>query len=260
VPLHILVLLKAVPVVGTERLDGSLRVDRSANLEPNGNDEYCLEKSLQLTEAHGGEVTVLSMGPPGALDATRKALAMGATRAVHVSDPAIAGSDLQATARILAAAVKKTEFDLLLAGFDSSDGAAGVIPSMLATLLGLPYLSNAADIEPAGDGRVRVRRLSAVGYDVIEAPTPALIMGTQLLGAPRYPSLRGIMQARSKEVLAWDLAELGIDPARVGAGAAGTKVLAAEPPPARGAGAVVREEPDAAVARIVAFLDQRGLL
>ena len=259
-PLRILVLLKAVPVVGTERLDGSLRVDRSANLEPNGNDEYCLEKSLQLTEAHGGEVTVLSMGPPGALDAIRKALAMGAARAIHVGDPAIAGSDLQATARILAAAVRKTEFDLLLAGFDSSDGAAGVIPSMLATLLGLPYLSNAADIEPAGDGRVRVRRLSAVGYDVIEAPTPALIMGTQLLGAPRYPSLRGIMQARSKEVLAWDLAELGIDRASVGAGTAATQVLAAEPPPTRGAGAVVREEPDAAVARIVAFLDQRGLL
>jgi electron transfer flavoprotein beta subunit len=131
---------------------------------------------------------------------------------------------------------------------------------MLATLLGLPYLSNAADIEPAGDGRVRVRRLSAVGYDVIEAPMPALIMGTQLLGAPRYPSLRGIMQARAKEVLPLDLAALGVDPSGVGAGAAGTTVIEANAPPARGAGTVVRGDPDAAVTQIVEFLDQRGLL
>ena len=258
--LRIVVLLKAVPVVGTERLDASKRVDRSSNLEPNGNDEYCLEKSLQLTEAHGGDVTVVSMGPSGAVDAIRKALAMGAARAVHVMDHAIAGSDLQATARILAEAVKRTEHDLVLAGFDSSDGGAGVIPSMVATLLGLPYLSNAADIEPAGEGRVRVRRLSPTGFDVIEAPMPALIMGTQLLGAPRYPSLRGIMQARSKEVEALDLAALAIDPATVGQGSAGTKVIDARTPPPRGAGDVVREAPDVAVERMVAFLADRGLL
>ena len=253
-------LLKAVPVVGTERLDAAKRVDRSANLEPNGNDEYCLEKSLQLTEAHGGEVTVLSVGPPGALDPIRKALAMGAARAVHVSDPAIAGSDVQATARILAEAIRRLEYDLVLAGFDSSDGGTGVIASMLATLLELPYLSNAADIEPAGDGHVRVRRLSPTGYDLIEAPMPALIMGTQLLGAPRYPSLRGIMQARAKEVAAWDLAALGIDPAGVGEGSAGTHVLEARTPPPRGGGDVVRGDPDVAVERIVAFLAERGLL
>ena len=258
--MNIVVLLKAVPVVGTERLDAAQRVDRSANLEPNGNDEYCLEKALQLTEAHGGEVTVLSMGPPGALDPIRKALAMGAARAVHVSDPAIAGSDVQATARVLTEAVRRLEYDLVLAGFDSSDGGTGVIASMLATLLGLPYLSNAADIEPAGDGRVRVRRLSATGYDVIEAPMPALIMGTQLLGAPRYPSLRGIMQARSKEVVAWDLAALGIDPSVVGGESAGTQVLEARTPPPRGGGDIVREAPDAAVERTVTFLAERGLL
>ncbi len=258
--MKIVVLLKAVPVVGTERLGPDKRVDRSANLEPNGNDEYCLEKSLQLTEAHGGDVTVVSMGPPGAVDAIRKALAMGAARAVHIADPAIAGSDIQATARILVAAVKRMEFDIVLAGFDSSDGSAGVVPSMLATLLELPYLSNAADIEPADGGRVRVRRLSPTGYDVIEAPMPALVMGTQLLGAPRYPSLRGIMQARSKEVETLDLAALGVDPAAVGEGSTGTKVLDAKAPPARGAGDVVREAPDAAAERIVAFLADRGII
>jgi electron transfer flavoprotein beta subunit len=258
--MNILVLLKAVPVVGTEKLGPDKRVDRSANLEPNGNDEYCLEKSLQLTEAHGGEVTVLAMGPAGAQDPIRKALAMGAAKAIHVSDAAIAGSDLHATAKVLAAAVKKTEYDLLLVGFDSSDGAMGVMAPLLATLLELPYLSNAADIEPAGEGRVRVRRLTPTGYDVIEAPTPALIMGTQLLGAPRYPSLRGIMQARQKEVTAWDLAALGVEAAAVGQAASRTEVLDAKTPPARGAGTVVREDPDAAAQRIVAFLSERGIL
>jgi electron transfer flavoprotein beta subunit len=258
--MNILVLLKAVPVVGTEKLTPDKRVDRSANLEPNGNDEYCLEKSLQLTEAHGGEVTVLAMGPDGAQDPIRKALAMGAAKAIHVSDAAIAGSDLQATARVLAAAVKKTEFDLLLVGYDSSDGAMGVMASLLATLLELPYLSNAADIEPAAQGRVRVRRLTPTGYDVIEAPTPALIMGTQLLGAPRYPSLRGIMQARQKEVTSWDLAGLGVDAGSVGQGASGTEVRDAKTPPARGAGTVVRDEPEAAAQRIVDFLAERGIL
>src|SRR3972149_1650033 len=109
--MKLVVLLEAVPVVGPERLDESRRVDRSASLEPNGNDEYCLEKALQLTEAHGGGVTVLSIGPGGALDPIRKALAMGAARAVHVSDPAVAGSDLQATARILAEAVSRLAHD-----------------------------------------------------------------------------------------------------------------------------------------------------
>jgi electron transfer flavoprotein beta subunit len=258
--MNILVLLKAVPVVGTEKLTPEKRVDRSSSLEPNGNDEYCLEKSLQLTEAHGGEVTVLAMGPAGAQDPIRKALAMGAAKAIHVSDPAIAGSDLQATARVLAAAVRKTEFDLLLVGFDSSDGAMGVMASLLATLLDLPYLSNAADIEPAGDGRVRVRRLTPTGYDVIEAPMPALIMGTQLLGAPRYPSLRGIMQARQKEVTAWDLAGLGVEPTSVGQAAAGTEVLVATAPPPRGAGTVVREDAASAAERIVEFLAERGIV
>jgi electron transfer flavoprotein beta subunit len=257
---EIVVLLKAVPVVGTERLDAEQRVDRTVSLEPNGNDEYCLEKALQLTEAHGGSVTVVSMGPAGALDAIRKALAMGAARAVHVSDPAIAGSDLTATARILEAAVRRLEADLVFVGFDSSDGGAGVLAPMLAARLGLPYVSSAADVEPAGDGRVRVRRLSQAGYDVVEVPTPALVMGTQLLGDPRYPSLRGIMQARTKEVQAWDLGALGIDPGSVGTAAARTRVLEARTPPPRGAGTVVREDPDTAAALIVDFLDQRGLL
>jgi electron transfer flavoprotein beta subunit len=258
---RIVVLLKAVPVVGNEKLVDGWRVDRSAGLEANGNDEYVLEAALKLVEAHGGEVITLSMGPTPATEAIRKALAMGAARAVQVVDDALAGSDTLATGRVLAAALGRLEYDLAVAGADSSDGQGGIVGAAVAVRLGIPYLSYAAAIEPdPAAGTVRVRRISATGFDVIEAPMPALIAGTQLLGEPRYPSLRGIMQARTKEIAVWTLADLGIDPATVGFGAATTEVESAEPPPARAGATVVREAPDAAVERIVEFLASRRLI
>jgi len=257
--LNIVVLLKAVPVVGTERLDGSLLTDRSVQLEANGNDEYLLEKALQLTETHGGETILLTVGPAGATEPIRKALAMGAARAVHVVDDAIKGSDMRATLDILAAALRKMEYDLVFAGADTSDGQGGVLGAALAVRLGVPYLSYASEIEPI-DGGVRIHRLSPTGYDVLEAPTPAMVMGTQLLGAPRYPSLRGIMQARSKPVEAWSLADLGLAPAAVGGGASTTKTLDTSKPPERAGATSVREPADAAVTQVVDFLAGRRLI
>ena len=257
--MNIVVLLKAVPVVGTERLDGSLLTDRSVQLEANGNDEYLLEKALQLTETHGGETILLTVGPAGATEPIRKALAMGAARAVHVVDDAIKGSDMRATLDILAAALRKMEYDLVFAGADTSDGQGGVLGAALAVRLGVPYLSYASEIEPI-DGGVRIHRLSPTGYDVLEAPTPAVVMGTQLLGAPRYPSLRGIMQARSKPVEAWSLADLGLAPAAVGGGASTTKTLDTSKPPERAGATFVREPADAAVTQVVDFLAGRRLI
>ena len=259
--MRIVVLLKAVPVVGNERLDDGFRLDRAQALEANGNDEYSLEAALKLAEAHGGEVTVLSMGPPGATETIRKALAMGAARAVHVADDALAGSCALATEAVLAAALRQVEYDLVLVGADTSDGQGGVVGAALAARLGLPYLSYAALIEPGPDGStVRIRRISATGYDVLEAPLPAVVMGTQLLGAPRYPSLRGIMQARGKEIRVLGLGDLGIDPATVGAGAATTRVLEATPPPTRSGATIVRDAPDVAVERIMELLASRRLI
>jgi electron transfer flavoprotein beta subunit len=256
---NIVVLLKAVPVVGTERLRDDKLTDRSAQQEANGNDEYTLEKALKLTEAHGGEVTVLTMGPPTATDALRKALAMGAAKAVHVLDDGLRGSDIRATIDVLAAALKKLEFDLAFAGADTSDAQGGVVGAALAARLGLPYLSYASEIEPT-DGSVRIRRISATGYDVLESPTPALVMGTQLLGEPRYPSLRGIMQARSKPIETWSLADLGVEPGQVGLNATTTKLLDSKKPPERGGATVVRESADVAVAQVVDFLSARRLI
>ena len=258
--MNIVVLFKAVPVVGTERLTQELWTDRSTQLEANGNDEYTLEKALKLTEAHGGEVSVLTMGPTNASEALRKALAMGAARAYQVADDAIRASDIRATVDILAAALGRLEYDLVFAGADTSDGQGGVVGAALATRLNLPYLSYASEIEPAGTGVVRIRRLSATGYEVLEADTPALVMGTQLLGEPRYPSLRGIMQARSKPVETWSLADLAIEAGGVGAGAATTRTLDAKAPPERAGATFVREEPEVAVAQIVDFLSSRRLI
>lgn len=257
--MNIVVLFKAVPVVGTERLASDLLTDRSVQLEANGNDEYLLEKALQLAETHGGEVVLLTVGPSNSTEPLRKALAMGATRAVHVADDAIKGSDMRATLDILCATLGKLEYDVVFAGADTSDGQGGVMGAAIAARLGLPYLSYASEIEPI-EGGVRIHRLSTTGYDVLEAPTPAVVMGTQLLGAPRYPSLRGIMQARSKPVDTWTLADLGIDAARVGAGAATTRTLEAEKPAERAGATFVREAPDAAVAQIVDFLATRRLI
>ena len=263
--MRIVVLTKPVPdpASGGERLLPDGRLDRANSpAVVNGNDEYVLEKALKLVAAAGeGEVILLSMAPPNAPETMRKALAMGATRGVLVTDPALEGSCTWATTRVLAAALKTIDFDLVFAGVDTSDGGAGVVPAGIAALNGLPYLSYAAEIEPDATARtVRVRRISSTGYDVLEAGMPALISGTQALGEPRYPSLKGIMAARSKEITTLSLADLGIDPSTVGSAAATTKLVGSTPPPARAETRVIRETADVAAGEIVAFLADRRLI
>jgi electron transfer flavoprotein beta subunit len=262
--MRIVVLVKPVPdtASGGERLGPDWRLDRAATpAVVNANDEYALEAALKLKEAHGGEVTILSMAPPSAPETMRKALAMGADGGTHVTDPALAGADTLSTTRALAAAIGELEFDLLLAGADTSDGTAGVVPAGVAALLRLPYLSYAAKIEPEPEaGRVRVRRISPTGYDVLEAPMPALVVCTQALGEPRYPSLKGIMAARSKTIETRALADLPVEAGSVRGEVASNRVLGAEAPPPRAATRVVREAPDVAAREIVAFLAERRII
>jgi electron transfer flavoprotein beta subunit len=263
---HIVVLVKPVPDPASagERLAPDGRLDRArVPAVINGNCEYALEAALKLAAAapDGGEVTVLSMAPASAPETLRKALAMGATRGVHVTDPGLAGSDAVSTARVLAAALRELEFELVLAGVDTSDGVGGTVPAAVAAYLPLPYLSYAARIEPDEAARtVRVRRISPTGYDLLEAPMPALVSCTQALGEPRYPSLKGIMAARSKEIVTRSLADLGLDPATVGGPAATTAILATSDPPARGATEVVQGAPGDGAARIVELLAARRLI
>ena len=261
--MHIVVLAKPVPdTTGQERLAPDGRLDRAAvPAVVNANDEYALEAALKLIEASpdGGEVTLLAMAPAGATDTLRKGLAMGATRAVLVTDPLLDGSCALSTIRVLAAALRGLTYDLVIAGADTSDGGGGIVAAGVATLLGLPYLSYAAQIEPA-DGRVTVRRISATGYDVIEAPMPALVVATQALGEPRYPSLKGIMGARNKEMTIHSLADLDLGGVAVGGAVSTTRLTGSRQPPPRDATRVIRKPAVEAAREVVDFLAERRIV
>jgi electron transfer flavoprotein beta subunit len=261
---HIVVLVKPVPDTASsgERLRPDGRLDRAAvPAVVNANDEYALEAALKLVEAHGGEVTIVSMAPAAGTDTMRKALAMGATRGVLVADDALEGADHVTTVKVLAAALSGLEYDLVLAGADTSDGQGGVVGAGVAILAGLPYLSYASKIEPDPEAhQVRVRRISPTGYDVLEAALPALVVCTQALGEPRYPSLKGIMAARSKEITTKSLADLGLDAGSVGGAVATTALVGSEAPPPRAATRIVRDTPEVGAREIVELLAQRRII
>jgi electron transfer flavoprotein beta subunit len=201
------------------------------------------------------------MAPESGIETLRKALAMGAHRGSIVTDAALPGSDAISTARVLAAALRTLEFDLVLAGADTSDGGGGIVPPAVAAHLGLPYLSYAARIDPDPEARtVRVHRISPTGYDVIEAPMPAFIACTQALGAPRYPSLKGIMAARGKEIASMAIDALDLGGTSVGGAVAATHVTETRPPAARAATRIVRGPAYEAAREVVAFLAERRIV
>ncbi|HZS15173.1 MAG TPA: electron transfer flavoprotein subunit beta/FixA family protein [Candidatus Dormibacteraeota bacterium] len=210
-------------------------------------DEYGIEAGLQLAEATGGQVTVVSMGPEKALDAIRKALAMGAAKGVLISDEALAGADALTTARVLAAAVKREGFDLVVTATESTDASMGVVPQLLAGLLDVPALTFAKHVEADGS-TLKVNRQTEAGYDVIEADLPALLSVTAGVFEPRYPSLKGIMAAKSKPVDRIGVGDLGLD----GVGS-GEEVVSVQPAEERKAGEIIEDDGTAAQ-RIVEFL------
>ncbi len=209
-------------------------------------DEYGIEAGLQLAESSGGQVTVVSMGPEKALDAIRKALAMGAAKGVLISDPSLAGSDALTTAKVLAAAIKREGFDLVIAATESTDGYTGVVPQMIAELLGVPSITFAKKVEASGT-TLTVNRQTEAGYDVVEADLPAVLSVTAGVFEPRYPSLKGIMAAKSKPVDRLTAADLGVEPR------AGEQVVSVQPAEERKAGEIIEDDGTAAQ-RIVDFL------
>ena len=241
--MNIVVLVKQVPDSGlARRLDAQLRVDRDgANNVMGELDEYAVEAALQLKEAHGGEVTVLTLGPDQATETVRKTLAMGADKAVHINDEAAAGSDALATSKILAAALGRLEWDLVLAGTESTDSNMGVMPHLLAARTGAAAATGARSIELDGD-KITVEHQRDDGYDVLTATLPAIVSVWDTINTPRYPSLKGIMAAKRKSIETLTVADLGIDPGEVGAAAAATEVLTAADRPERTAGQIVTDE------------------
>jgi electron transfer flavoprotein beta subunit len=240
---NVFVTVKQTPDLNvTPRLDDKHRVVREGvELVMDLADEYGVEEGLQLAEKTGGKVTVMSMGPPKANDAIRKALSMGAEAGVLISDPALAGSDALGTARALAAALKEREWDILICGTESYDGSTGMVPPQIAEILGVPHLSFVKKLEVDGN-TVKVQRQTADGYITIETQTPCVVTVTGGLNEPRYPTLKGIMGAKSKTVDNLDLAALGLDPGQVGEAGALCKVAAVAPAPERQAGEVITDE------------------
>lgn len=216
-------------------------------------DEHAVEAGLQLVEKDSGEVVVVSMGPLKAMEAIRRALAMGANRGILVTDTGLENSDALSTARALAAAVKDQKFDLVICGTESTDGSSGAVPAQLAELLDLPLLSFAKKLE-VGDGKATIDRQTDEGFDVVEAPLPAVVTVTGGINEARYPALRGIMQAKNKEVKQLGISDLGLD-GKAGKSALTQEVVEVAPAEARKAGEVVEDKGDGAK-RIADFLQQ----
>ncbi|MET9261027.1 electron transfer flavoprotein subunit beta/FixA family protein [Amycolatopsis sp. NPDC004079] len=244
---NIVVLVKQVPDTYSERkLSGSDNtLDReSADAVLDEINEKAVEEALKIKEAGEGEVTVISVGPDRATDAIRKALSMGADKAIHVSDEALHGSDAIATAKVIAAAVGKVEgFDLILAGNEASDGRGAAVPAILAELLGVPQLTYVRQLTVEGSS-VKADRETEDGITHLEANLPALVSVSEKINEPRYPSFKGIMAAKKKPVETLTIADLGIDAGEVGLGNAWSTVVEASPKPPRTAGEKVEDEGD----------------
>ncbi len=211
-------------------------------------DRYGVEMGLQLAQASEGTVTLVSMGPAGNMQGIRQALAMGADKAVIVDDPSLRGSDALTTARVLAEVIKREGFDLVIAGTESTDGYSGVVPQMVAELLGVPALTYATAVT-AGDGSVTIHRQTAAGYDIVEADLPAVVSVTAGVVEPRYPTFKGIMEAKKKPVDTLSVSDLGLEPD------IRQKVVSVEPAPERQAGEIVEDDGEAYL-RIVELLEK----
>jgi electron transfer flavoprotein beta subunit len=208
-------------------------------------DEYAAEQALRVVEGGGGwELTYLTMGPPGAAEALRKALSMGGDAAVHVSDEGLHGSDAFATSLVLAKAVERVGFDLVVAGMASTDAGMGVVPALVAERLGVPAVTYAGRLSVSGDGVVEILRDGDLSSETVTAGLPAVVSVTDRKGEARYPSFKGIMAAKKKPVTTWTLADLGVDPGAVGLGGARSTVLSAVRRPARTAGQMVKDDGD----------------
>jgi electron transfer flavoprotein beta subunit len=264
--MNIVVCVKYVPDATADRhFEGDNTVDRvGVDGLLSELDEYAVEQALQLKEkqSEGAEdtvVTVLTVGPEQAIDAVRKGLQMGADKGVHVQDEAIAGSDALATSLVLAEAIKKLDYDLVVCGMASTDGTMGVVPAMLAERLGLPQVTFGSVIEMQGK-EVRIKRDGDTATEIIGGTAPLVLSVTDQSGEARYPSFKGIMAAKKKPVESWSLSDLGVDASQVGLSAAWSQVedTAARPP--RTQGEIVTDEDGSGATALAEFLASKKFI
>lgn len=259
--MKIVVLVKQVPdTEGNRTLDvKDYTVDRAA-VDPviNYQDEFAIEEGLRLKERHGGEVTILTLGPERATESIRKALAMGADRAVHILDPLIHGSDVIGTAIVIAKALSTLEWDVAIAGSEATDSRSAILPALVAEVLEAPQLTMARNVMVAGS-MVTIERVAEGGYETVTGTTPAVLSVVEKINDPRYPSFKGIMAAKSKLVSTMSLADLDLTPDEVGLSSARSQVVSFESAPLRAAGQRVTDQGDGGV-RIANYLTSRKLI
>ncbi len=244
--MNIAVLIKQVPDTWSERTltEPEWTLDReAADAVIDEIDTRGVEAALQLTEKHGGEVTVVTMGPDRATDALRKALAMGVDKAVHISDDGLAGSDALQTSAALAAALRTLSADLIIAGNESTDGRTGSVPSMLAERLGLPQITSVRTLEIDGT-TLRAERVRDGGYSEVTATLPAVVSVTEKINEPRYPGFKGIMAAKKKPMTTLTVDDLGLDPSTTGLANASTQVVDGAPRPPKESGEKITDDGD----------------
>jgi electron transfer flavoprotein beta subunit len=255
--MNVAVCVKQIPdpaVPGSLSADHTL--DRSGKLILDESDSYGVEMALQLVDAAGGgEVTLISVAPNDEVSGLRTALAMGAAKAILVSDPALAGTDALGTAKVIAKSIERAgDIDLVLAATESTDGYTGTVPAQVAELLGWPALTFSKHVEIAGT-TVKAQRQTEAGYDEIEASLPAVVSVTAGVVEPRYPSFKGIMAAKNKPVDKVTAADLGLDGSQVGWSGARQEITNVAQAPAREAGEKFEDDGTGAE-KVVGFLEQ----
>jgi electron transfer flavoprotein beta subunit len=260
---NIAVCVKEVPSATSQRrLDpGTKRLDRSGDSEPNPFDVHALEEAIQIRErgADVGEIVAVCMGPESAQRVLTKALALGADRAVLVTDPALAGSDISGTAYVIAAAVEKQDADLVLLGQQAADADCYVMAAAVADHLRRPLVTQVAELRLDG-GTLKAKRQAEHGYDLIEAPLPAVVSVSDAINTPRLPSIKAIMGAKRKPLETLSAADLGLETARVGGDGARSVVRAISPPPAKAEGLKIEDSGGDSAEKVVAFLSEKGLI
>ena len=259
--MNIVVLVKQVPDTEAERKlnPADNTVDR-ASVDPviNYIDEFAIEEGLQLKESQGGEVTIMTVGPERATESIRKALSMGADKAVHVTDEALHGSDAIQTAKVIAKALGTIEWDVVIAGSEATDSRSAIVPALVAEALGAPQLTQARKVSVDGS-TISIERVTDTGYDKVEGSTPAVISVVEKINDPRYPSFKGIMAAKSKPITVLSLGDLGLDAGEVGLANAWTQVVSFENAPPRAAGQTVKDEGNGGAA-IADYLASKKLI
>jgi electron transfer flavoprotein beta subunit len=259
--MKIVVCVKQVPDTWAEKkLDpADSTLDRaSVDAVVNELDEYAIEEALQIAEANGGEVVVLSMGPERTTESIRKALSMGAARGVHVVDDALHGSCAMATSKALAKAIEAEAPDLVVFGSESTDARMSVVPAMVAERLGYPQLTFANNVSVDG-GTVTVKRQTENGVDIVAGATPAVVSVVEKINEPRYPNFKGIMAAKKKPIDTKSVADLGLAANEVGTAGSTTSVVEFADAPPRAAGVIVTDDGQGGV-RIAEFLSTQKFI